>query len=766
MGVGVEPGPSVSARFWSVVRLGRVHMTMFSAVTYLCGVAIGVGDAGAVDVKMLLFAYMFVFSCQMVAHYTGEFYDLSSDRLNRHGTRLTGGSRVLSDPSPSSKVDPIVSLYIAAGFAIYSAALVACVLPPRVAPLAIAMLALAHQYSSPPLMLNHRALGEVTAALVQNVLLPVFAAWTQTSDLSSIAGRLLFLIVPSFFIKFALFVVLNLNDRRPDWLAGKVTIPVLVGDRASSVAHSTSLVLAYLSMAALAPTTASFALAVLSAPRGIEICRMLWHRPYRFDSVVARSLVHCTLPVWAFLFETVCRRLLHRGVVDLHVLIVAVLFVQFVRSAKSFPKAGDVDPRKPDRTRRVVIAGAGIGGLVTAITLHKQGIPCIVYERRPASQAEDGADLALWPSAVHILRTLGVPSSFWTTHTHVVDKVVMRRMSDASTLNRVDMSAVVRGTGERFRLVSRRPLLHALRALLPSDLVQYNVEFVGILPDGRVQIRHLKTGDDDVVDSHLLIGADGTGSAVRRATIDSVTPAKYVGEMCYRGVVDLNSSSGLRDAFENLLAGIPPSTMVILYGAGLRSSVGYIDDGSSRSSAYWWVKQVAHEGTAAHTASWPADLRVLYDKTPGSQRYSHRITDRDPGTRWSSQHSVLVGDAAHPITPNMGQGACLAIEDAFILATGIGKYGSYADGDIEARYQYEQRRMAFVKGVARSSHMQSIIGQVSNPILVWLRDNLFYKLPATFFISKLRSNNFAIADDLSEFRRLVAANHKAPAQPA
>lgn len=96
------------------------------------------------------------------------------------------------------------------------------------------MLVLAHQYSAPPLLLNHRALGEITAAVVMNVLLPLFAITLQFSDVdlckasTLIHQRVLLIVIPPALIKFATFLVLNLNDRRPDWLGRKTTLPLLL----------------------------------------------------------------------------------------------------------------------------------------------------------------------------------------------------------------------------------------------------------------------------------------------------------------------------------------------------------------------------------------------------------------------------------------------------------------------------------------------------------------------------------------------------------
>lgn len=115
------------------------------------------------------------------------------------------------------------------------------VLPSQCWPLGFGLVVIAHQYSSIPFKVNHRGLGEVVASIATNVLLPLFAALVQPSALSSLSpgspasfyGSFALLVVPSFFVKVATFLILNVADRRADWLGGKYTLPVLIGDEAT-----------------------------------------------------------------------------------------------------------------------------------------------------------------------------------------------------------------------------------------------------------------------------------------------------------------------------------------------------------------------------------------------------------------------------------------------------------------------------------------------------------------------------------------------------
>lgn len=134
-------------------------------------------------------------------------------------------------------------LCFALGYASVAVAgsILAFVLPRRCLVVGAALMFIAHQYSAPPFKFNHRGLGEFTAALASNVLLPQFAALVQSDAFEAPAaslwlfhGSLAVLVVPSFCLKLGLFLALNLADRRPDWLGDKYTLPVILGDEACS----------------------------------------------------------------------------------------------------------------------------------------------------------------------------------------------------------------------------------------------------------------------------------------------------------------------------------------------------------------------------------------------------------------------------------------------------------------------------------------------------------------------------------------------------
>ena len=121
------------------------------------------------------------------------------------------------------------------------------------------------------------------------------------------------------------------------------------------------------------------------------------------------------------------------------------------------------------------------------------------------------------------------------------------------------------------------------------------------------------------------------------------------------------------------------------YGYRIRYSWGYLD--ADHRTAYWFVKQLHEDGCPVPSLqdacqSWPEALRLLAETTTDHHAYTHVINDRPSLQRWSSSHVTLVGDACHAVTPNNGQGACMAIEDAFVLGVLLKKYVDTLPSDL------------------------------------------------------------------------------------
>lgn len=663
------------------------------------------------------------------------------------------------------------------------------------------------------------------------------------------------LVIPPTLVKFCLFLLLNLADRRADWAGGKITLAVLLGDRASVRLYACCMAMAYVAVVAISVCAEGWqrwgALFVMpSLWLGWRIVRaLLRHVPYHLDPFLGHVLLHSTVMVWSVLVHAFVG-----GKVGVTEMVIASIFLGITvwnvlsgkgrvkkedaeeertvdrRNAvvkmdnpKRIPLVGranstegvrgtetddcDVDlllaaeervaggnERRSDVSRDIVIVGGGVGGLVAAAALSKMGMSVIVLERRAsAEQAEGGADLALWPGAIAVLKTLGVAGEFFERDCFPLETVCMCNMDfskigeggSATILKVIDMAKVTEGTGENFVLVTRQRLMDAIRGTVPEGLVVYGVDVLDIEEDEENSCVHTKFSartranlpiefvegqTAGSIRSRVVIAADGARSQLRAhvsPTHGGADAVRFCGEVCYRGVLNLAESGetghlddvALRsDARGNVTSLFPDQpagrTMRINYGAGLRSSFGYMS--ADGEVAYWWVKvqmeRMPQNRGKLEACNWPEPLKTLHDITPPSSFYMHPIEDSASLPKWSTPRVVLVGDAAHVVTPNMGQGACLATEDAFVLATELVRYWKWPDGHLEAFYNYERSRRRYAEAVAAEARKQLFLGQLQSRPAVYLRELLLKLVPAGILQKTLKKNNFPVQVYLDQFR--------------
>jgi 2-polyprenyl-6-methoxyphenol hydroxylase-like FAD-dependent oxidoreductase len=140
---------------------------------------------------------------------------------------------------------------------------------------------------------------------------------------------------------------------------------------------------------------------------------------------------------------------------------------------------------------------------------------------------------------------------------------------------------------------------------------------------------------------------------------------------------------------------------------------------------------------------WPEPIRSFAASTSSMDQssYCHAIMDRAPLSKWSRENVTLIGDACHSTTPNMGQGACMAIEDAYVLGVLLRTYWDKPDGHTEAFYQYERARRKHTAAVQEGSYKKMKLGQFTSAAVVWFRNTLLSYLPASFLENGLRKEN-------------------------
>jgi 2-polyprenyl-6-methoxyphenol hydroxylase-like FAD-dependent oxidoreductase len=355
----------------------------------------------------------------------------------------------------------------------------------------------------------------------------------------------------------------------------------------------------------------------------------------------------------------------------------------------------------------IIIVGAGIGGLTVAITLRQAGFGVKVFER--ARQLKEiGAGIGLSANAIRVLQRVGVMQQVINRGT-VIKEVVSYswkgRILGRVPTARTDVPSVC---------LHRADLQEALFSASPPDRIHLAEEFVSFkTAEGRVTA-HFASGRSE--SAHALIGADGLQSKVRAQLIGDGEPT-YRGYLCWRGVCDYPSEERLTESF----------------GQGLR--MGLVPMGH-RGTAWWCTANQTPR--ADHDLAdikpklqgwfgeWHPPIPEVLSRTDPAAIIQTAIYDRRPVTTWSKGTCTLLGDAAHPTTPNLGQGGCMAIEDAAMLARCA---SNHTDLSMAFR-SYERLRFARTARVTTLSRYYGVIGQWRNPALVWLRNAALRMTPA------------------------------------
>ncbi|MCK8675980.1 FAD-dependent monooxygenase [Streptomyces lichenis] len=348
---------------------------------------------------------------------------------------------------------------------------------------------------------------------------------------------------------------------------------------------------------------------------------------------------------------------------------------------------------------RILIAGGGIGGLATAVSLARHGHRALVLESR-GELTELGAGIQLAPNAFHALDLLGVGGPVRERAVHI-DEL---RFMDGTTGQRVAGlpldAAYRRRFGGPYAVVQRidlyAPLLAACQAS-PAVELRTGARVRRYTQDETGVTVHLASGER--VRGAALVGADGLYSAVRRQLVGD-GPPQVSGHTIYRSVVPMERvPRDLRWNTVTLWAG--PRWHIVHYpigGGRFLNLAATRDDGATEAVAGVPVEARRVPGEFPGVGETPRRLLGL-----GADWRSWVLCDRDPVARWTDRRVVLVGDAAHPMLQYAAQGACQALEDAVVLGRLLVGAGETAYGQRFGWFADERReRTAATQSAARA----------------------------------------------------------------
>jgi 2-polyprenyl-6-methoxyphenol hydroxylase-like FAD-dependent oxidoreductase len=337
---------------------------------------------------------------------------------------------------------------------------------------------------------------------------------------------------------------------------------------------------------------------------------------------------------------------------------------------------------------RAVVIGAGIGGLAAAASLHAVGWDVIVCERAAAVEAA-GAGLALAPNGLRALDTIGVGDA---VRAHAVSQEMGIRSPDGRWLLRSRTERmVISRFGDPVILLPRAQVIEALLSRVPGQALALSTEVTSVMPGGSAAARVATTTGE--LDAELVVAADGIGSATRAALFPGHPGLRYAGFTTWR----LLTGQAAR-----------PLPMAETWGRGTVFGVMPLPDGRVYCYAAAPAAQGARSGDELAElvrlfGSWHEPIPGLLASVAPSAVLRHDVAElATPLPSFHHGRVALLGDAAHPMAPNLGQGACQALEDAVVLSRLAADAG--ADDMPAVLASYTATRLPRTTDVVRWSH--------------------------------------------------------------
>jgi 2-polyprenyl-6-methoxyphenol hydroxylase-like FAD-dependent oxidoreductase len=361
---------------------------------------------------------------------------------------------------------------------------------------------------------------------------------------------------------------------------------------------------------------------------------------------------------------------------------------------------------------KIAIIGGGIGGLTAAVALARRGLAAEVYEQAPALE-EVGAGVGLWPNAMAAFEPIGLSGK--VTQLAVPFDRQGIRQPDGTWLTYIPEGLMVKRWGAGFVIVHRAELQQLLAAELDPATIHLGARCTGLEDSGPAVTARFADGRQ--VQADVLIAADGVHSVVR-ATLFGPARLRYRG---YTGVRSLTPAGS-----------VPlPSDNTETWGRGARFGLGP----ATGERIIWWAFWNGAAGGSDHGetrarlrrlfGTWHDPIPAIIEATPETRLIRNDIFDRWPARTWARGRVALVGDAIHPMTPDLAQGACQAIVDATTLAACLA-----ASRDTRAALrEYQQRRWRNAATTTLIARNTGAMGQWKGRIACAARDAVMRATP-------------------------------------
>ncbi|MCL6604824.1 MAG: FAD-dependent monooxygenase [Paenibacillus sp.] len=365
----------------------------------------------------------------------------------------------------------------------------------------------------------------------------------------------------------------------------------------------------------------------------------------------------------------------------------------------------------------IIIAGGGIAGLAAAVALHKLGHPVRVLESYPELKPV-GAGLILAPNALDAVRRFSPELADQMIAVGYSSDVYKIKNDKGSILSEVNI-------GKNFSpsyAISRPELYKLLLDMLPEGTVSFGcraVRFQERITDEQVQ---LVLDSGEILAARAILGCDGVHSMIRGQLLPEIQP-RYAGYTCWRGIVN-----------DPELAHEVSHTFTETWGAKGRFGVVPLSGGR----LYWFALYkapfkdpaaitVTPEQLLSRFAAFHFPIPQLLERVTADSMIHTDLIDTRSLPQYAFGRVLLLGDAAHAMTPNLGQGACQALEDAAVLYECVQQYSTLPS----AFKAFAQVRMPRCERIAETSWKIGQIAQLERPLLCRIRNTLMRFMPST-----------------------------------
>ena len=361
---------------------------------------------------------------------------------------------------------------------------------------------------------------------------------------------------------------------------------------------------------------------------------------------------------------------------------------------------------------KIAIIGAGIGGLTTALALEQRGFEASIYEQAQELQPV-GAGIILANNAMQVYQKLGLYKDIENIGNEISSLKITTSQLD--NLSAIDLSYFEKKFKTKTIAIHRGSLQNILINNLKTTKIITGFKLSEIRKDKKLTSLLFENGKE--IKANIVIGADGIHSKVRELLFPN-SIIRQCNQLCWRGIVNFKLPSNYANQ--------------LVEAWGKSSRFGFVK--ISENKVYWYALKTIKKNQIAEDLVLYQSFKEfnpivdnLIKSTKQNQLHISVISDLKPINQWYKYNICLLGDAAHATTPNMGQGACQAIEDAYVLSTLLAKY------DFKTAFKaYQKTRFKKAKFIVKNSKRIGEIAHLKNPYMRTLRNILLRNTPKRF----------------------------------